>query len=152
MQAIHCHPPSRSIARQPSCQAINAWIDKATAQQGVYLAIQQDPPELVNNCLADIGFLSDHSVVFVVRVVCVTHLYKRLGLVPGKLQPDNVALEVKQQAYLTPGCELKLKKFVTKLALMPNIVSAVKLALGSSHASLAVSNRLSQQAARPEPL
>jgi len=41
---------------------------------------------------------------------------------------------------------------VTKLALMPNIISAVKVALGSSHAALAVSNRLSQQAARPEPL
>ncbi len=68
------------------------------------------------------------------------------------MQFDSVAHEVKQQAYLTPGCELELKELVTKLALMPNIISAVKVALGSSHAALAVSNRLSQQAARPEPL
>lgn len=71
---------------------------------------------------------------------------------PGKIQLDSVANEVKQQAYLTPSCELKLKKLVTKLALVPNIISAVKLALGSSHAALAVSKRLSQQTARPEPL
>ncbi len=71
---------------------------------------------------------------------------------PGKIQLDSVANEVKQQAYLTPSCELKLKKLVTKLALVSNIISAVKLALGSSHAALAVSKRLSQWTARPEPL
>jgi len=134
------------------CQAFNALIVTVTAQWGVYLAIHQDSPELVNNCLADMCFFSDHSVIFVVRVVCITHLYRQVALAPGKTQRDSVANEDKQQAYLTPGCELELKKLVTKLALMPNIISAVKVALGSSHAALAVSNRLSQQAARPEPL